>query len=128
MEWVRYDRGEGEMWRKELKVEGEQGKKNKRGREQACEQSLPNKTTVQPAHTSHPSIRGKTWQEPLHLKKEEGGGLKHRGRGTQRASEIQGEMGKVIESLGGNFKNACEKQEEVKGRTGWSRCNKRTLL
>lgn len=28
---------------------------------------------------------------------------------------MQGELQRVIESLGGNLKNACEKQEEVKG-------------
>lgn len=53
------------------------------------------------------------------------------GREARRGSEIQVEMERVIESLGGNVKKkkkASEKQEEVKGRTGWSRCNTRTLL
>lgn len=29
---------------------------------------LPNKARALPAHTSHLSIRGETWQRPLHLR------------------------------------------------------------
>lgn len=35
--------------------------------------------------------------------------------GGLRGCEIQGEMGRVIESLGGNLKNACEKQDARRG-------------
>lgn len=127
MEWARYDREE-EMWRKELRVEGSKGRKTRGGgSERANSRFLIKQQCSQLIHLIcqlGENVAGTFSPEKKGGRRAERQGL----RETRKGSEIQGEMERVIESLGGNLKNSCEKQEEVKGNTGWSRCNKRTLL